>query len=58
MGWVKDTVRSRLPAWIIVLSVSAVIGATSAVISVAAYRDLKNRDSPISVPSESDDRID
>jgi len=53
MGWVKDMV----PAWVIVLSMSAVVGGASAVISVVAYRGLVNRESAISVPSESNEQI-
>jgi hypothetical protein len=54
MGWVRD----MLPAWAIVLSISAVVGGASAVISVVAYRDLVNKESPISVPSKSNEQID
>lgn len=43
---------------ITVLSISAVIGAVSAVISVAGYRALVNRDLPISVPSKVNDESD
>lgn len=40
-------------ATVTVLSVSAVVGAISAVVAVAVYRDLLNSDAPLPVPSES-----
>lgn len=41
-----------------VLSISAVIGAASAVIAVAGYRNLVNRKVPIPVPSKLTDPTD
>jgi hypothetical protein len=38
-----------------VLSVSAVVGAISAVVAVALYRDVTRGDSPLPVPSEATD---
>lgn len=41
-----------------VLSISAVIGAASAVVAVAGYRGLINREVPISVPSKLNEQRD
>ena len=53
MSW---SLRSHLPDWAVVVLVSAVVGAISAVLSVAVYREaLVEEDEPLPVPSESDD---
>ena len=41
-------------ATVTVLSVSAVVGAISAVVAVALYRDVTRGDSPLPVPSKSE----
>ena len=49
-------VRSWLPDWAVVMVVSAVVGAISAVLSVAVYREaLVEGDEPLMVRSESGD---
>lgn len=53
MSW---RVRSWLPDWAVVMVVSAVVGAISAVLSVAVYREaLVEEDEPLPVPSDSGD---
>lgn len=53
MDW---SVRSRLPDWAVVVLVSAVVGAISAVLSVAVYREaVIEGEQPLPVRSESGD---
>lgn len=53
MSW---RVRSWLPDWAVVMVVSAVVGAISAVLSVAVYREaVVEGDEPLPVPSDSND---
>lgn len=52
----SSRVRSWLPDWAVVMVVSAVVGAISAVLSVAVYREaLVEEDEPLPVPSDSGD---
>ena len=53
MSW---SLRSHLPDWAVVMVVSAVVGAISAVLSVAVYREaVVEGNEALPVPSESDD---
>ena len=52
----SSRVRSWLPDWAVVMVVSAAVGAISAVLSVAVYREaLVEGDEPLPVPSDSND---
>lgn len=52
MGWVKDTIQSRVPAWGVAVITAAVVGAVSASIAVLALGRVTNRDTELFVHSE------
>jgi len=52
MGWVKDTLRARLPAWGLVMITAATVGAISASVAVFALGRATDRDTELVVESE------
>lgn len=55
MGWVKDTVQSRVPAWGVVMITAATVGAISASIAVFALGRVTDRGTELAVESEVQD---
>lgn len=51
-NWVKDTIRSRLPAWGVVMITAAVVGAVSASVAVFALGRATNRETELMVESD------
>lgn len=51
-GWVKDTVRSRVPAWGVVVITAAAVGAASASVAVMALGRATNQNDELVVQSE------
>jgi hypothetical protein len=52
MGWVKDTVQSRVPAWGVVTITAAAVGAVSASLAVIALGRVTDRGTELAVESE------
>lgn len=52
IGWVKDTIRDRIPAWGVVVITAAAVGAAAASVAVMALGRAANQNEEMVVESE------